>query len=131
MIKDGMIDRLEDAGFRVDCAPHAVSIYSNSGKLIGEVFVNHPRESWLGGAIIDWLWNFSPDDKEALLDFIAYKQNPGYMPNLFILETSKGFIKRGNSIEFTQTSPTLFTAKQLNEMRLRVAALNPVTYKVN
>lgn len=40
-------------------------------------------------------------------------------------------IEKLESIGFTQSSPTLFTKKQLNKTRLRVAALNPVTYKVN
>nr|DAP55985.1 MAG TPA: hypothetical protein [Caudoviricetes sp.] len=55
----------------------------------------------------------------------------GAMPELFVLDTTKGLVKLGESIEFTQSSPTLFTKKQLDKTRLRVAALNPVTYKVN
>lgn len=63
--------------------------------------------------------------------YSAGDQLCGEMPELFILDTTKGFVKLGESIEFTQSAPTMFTKKQLNKTRLRVAALNPVTYKVN
>lgn len=71
MIKDSVIDNLENLGFRIDFTLECARFYDGCGRLCGE------------------------------------------------------------SLGFTQSDPTLFTKKQLDRMRLRVAALNPITYKVN
>lgn len=51
--------------------------------------------------------------------------------NSSVLRALSGVGKRGESLGFTQSEPTPFTKGQLDRVRLRVAALNPVTYKVN
>lgn len=130
MIKDETIDKLEEAGFRVDCTIDGISIYSGD-KLAGVVFLDHPSNSWIGGEVLRNILSLGDNALTPLFELIAFKQSRGYMPDLFILKTDVGFIKRGESLGFTQSDPTLFTKKQLDRVRLRVAALNPITYKVN
>lgn len=131
MIKDETIEKLESVGLRVDCTLNGISVYSAGGKLCGEVLVNQPWRSWVSADMFRDIWNNGENELTPLFELMSYGSGHGSMPELFVLDTTKGFVKLGESIEFTQSSPTMFTKKQLNKTRLRVAALNPVTYKVN
>ena len=131
MIKDETIEKLESVGLRVDCTLHGISVYSAGGKLCGEVFIDQPWRSWVGADMFRDIWNLGESELTPLFELMSYGSGRGATPELFVLDTTKGFVKLGESIEFTQSSPTLFTKKQLDKTRLRVAALNPVTYKVN
>lgn len=131
MIKDETIDKLESVGLRVDCTLHGISVYGAGSQLCGEAFIDQPWRSWLGADIFRNIWNNGESELTPLFELMSYGGGRGEMPELFILDTTKGFVKLGESIEFTQSAPTMFTKKQLNKTRLRVAALNPVTYKVN
>lgn len=131
MIKDETIEKLESVGLRVDCTLRGISVYGAGGKLCGEVFIDQPWRSWVGADMFRGIWNAGESELTPLFELMSYGSGRGEMPELFVLDTTKGFVKLGESIEFTQSSPTMFTKKQLNKTRLRVAALNPVTYKVN
>lgn len=131
MIRDGIIETLESVGLRVDCTLHGISVYSAGDQLCGEVFIDQPWRSWPGADIFRNVWNAGENELIPLFELMSYGSGRGEMPELFVLDTTKGLVKLGESIEFTQSNPTLFTKKQLNKTRLRVAALNPVTYKVN
>ena len=109
----------------------ARSASGRGGKLCGEVFIDQPWRSWVGADMLRDIWNAGESELTPLFELMSYGSGRGAMPELFILDTTGGFVKLGESIEFTQSNPTLFTKKQLNKTRLRVAALNPVTYKVN
>lgn len=131
MIKDETIEKLESAGLRVDCTLHGISIYSAGDQICGEIFIDQPWRSWVGADVLRNIWNAGENELTPLFELMSYGSGHGVMPDLFVLDTTKGFVKLGESIEFTQSNPTMFTKKQLNKTRLRVAALNPVTYKVN
>lgn len=132
MVKDSIIERLEGLGFRADCTLEGVKFYDGRGNLCGDVSVSHPNSSWISGLILQQFWSVgSNSDLDPILELIAHGSGKGYMPDLFILKTDAGFVKRGESLGFTQSEPTLFTKSQLDRVRLRVAALNPITYKVN
>lgn len=132
MIKDSVIDNLENLGFRIDFTLECARFYDGCGRLCGEVFVSHPTDSWIGGKVLQMYWSAGANSElDSILELIAHGSGKGYMPDLFILKTDAGFVKRGESLGFTQSDPTLFTKKQLDRVRLRVAALNPITYKVN
>ena len=132
MIRDGIIEKLEELGFRVVCTLEGIKIYDGRGNLCGDVSVSHPTDSWIGGSILKHFYSVGgTSELDQILELIAFGSGRGYMPDLFILKTDAGFVKRGESLGFTQSDPTLFTKKQLDRVRLRVAALNPVTYKVN
>lgn len=131
MIKDDTIEKLESVGLRVDCTLRGISIYSAGGQLCGEVFIDQPWRSWVGADIFRSFWNPGENELTPLFELMSYGSGRGEMPELFVLDTARGFVKLGESIEFTQSNPTMFTKKQLNKTRLRVAALNPINYKVN
>jgi hypothetical protein len=95
------------------------------------VSVDQPWRSWLGADIFRNIWNNGESELTPLFELMSYGSGRGEMPELFILDTTKGLVRLGKSVEFTQSTPTMFTKKQLNKTRLRVAALNPITYKVN
>lgn len=132
MIRDGIIEKLEELGFRVVCTLEGIKIYDGRGTLCGDVSASHPTDSWIGGSILKHFYSVGgTSELDSILELIAFGSGRGYMPDLFILKTDAGFVKRGESLGFTQSDPTLFTKKQLDRVRLRVAALNPITYKVN
>lgn len=132
MVKDSIIERLEGLGFRADCTLEGVKFYDGQGSLCGDISVSHPNNSWINGLVLQQFWSVgSSSDLDPILELIAHGSGRGYMPDLFILKTDAGFVKRGRSLGFTQSDPTLFTKSQLDRVRLRVAALNPITYKVN
>ena len=132
MIRDGTIEKLEELGFRVDCTLEGIKVYDGRGNLCGDVSVSHPTSSWISGSILKHFYSVGgTSELDQILELIAFGSGRGYMPDLFILKTDAGLVKRGESLGFTQSDPTLFTKKQLDRVRLRVAALNPVTYKVN
>jgi hypothetical protein len=131
MIKDETVEKLESVGLRVDCTLRGISIYSAGGQLCGEVFIDQPWHSWLGADVFRNIWNGDESELTPLFELMSYGSGHGAMPELFVLDTTKGFVKLGESLGFTQSSPTMFTKKQLNKTRLRVAALNPITHKVN
>lgn len=132
MIRDGIIEKLEELGFRVACTLEGIKVYDGRGTLCGDVSVSHPTDSWIGGSILKHFYSVGgTSELDQILELIAFGSGRGYMPDLFILKTDAGFVKRSESLGFTQSDPTLFTKKQLDRVRLRVAALNPITYKVN
>lgn len=132
MIRDGIIEKLEELGFRVACTLEGIKIYDGRGTLRGDVSVSRPTDSWIGGAILKHFYSVGgTSELDQILELIAFGSGKGYMPDLFILKTDAGFVKCGESLGFTQSDPTLLTKKQLDRVRLRVAALNPITYKVN
>ena len=132
MIRDGIIEKLEELGFRIACTLEGIKIYDGRGSLCGDVSVSHPTDSWIGGSVLKHFYSVGgTSELDSMLELIAFGSGRGYMPDLFILKTDAGFVRRGESLGFTQSDPTLFTKKQLDRVRLRVAALNPITYKVN
>ena len=132
MITESMVDAIELTGLRVDCKMAGIDIYDPTNTLCGQIYPASPRKIWIGGEMIRRMYQ-GPGGGELhkIIEISAYGNGASMMPNLFILHTDKGFVKRDSSLGFTNSNPTLFTGKQLNAARLRVSSFYPMAYKVN
>lgn len=132
MITEGMVEAIELTGLRADCKLNGMDIYNAIGILCGQVYPASPEKIWFSGEVIRRLYQGpGVGPLFEIIEMSAYGSNGYKMPDLFVLHTDKGLVKIGNSLEFTNSNPTLLTGKQLNAARLRVSSFYPMAYKVN
>lgn len=132
MITDSMIEAIELTGLRVDCKLTGIDIYDATDVLCGQVHPASPEKVRFSGELIRRMYQGpGVGELSKIIEISAYGNAASKMPDLFILQTDKGLVRRDSSLSFDNSKPTLFTGKQLNTVRLRVSSLYPVSHKVN